>query len=64
MCKNIYRAFLSLFAAVDVFSCQKTPQVVVNAAFDTDKEQYEVYDLVQITNTTVVEHSRMAICKW
>lgn len=64
MYKNIKKALLCVFAAAAVLSCQKTPQVAVNASFTTDKETYEVYDLVKITNTTVVENSRMAICKW
>ena len=61
---NIKKSLLCLFAAAAVLSCQKTLDVKVNASFTTDKETYEVYDLVKITNTTVVENSRMAICKW
>lgn len=64
MYKNIKKALLCVVAAVAVLSCQKTPDVKVNASFTTDKDTYEVYDLVKITNTTVVENSRMAVCKW
>lgn len=61
---NIKKSLLCLFAAAAVLSCQKTPQVEVEASFTTDKETYEVYDPIVITNTTVVKHSRMAVCKW
>ena len=61
---NIKKSLLCLFAAAAVLSCQKTPQVEVEASFTTDKEKYEVYDPIAITNTTVVKHSRMAVCKW
>lgn len=64
MYKNIKKALLCVVAAAAVLSCQKTPDVKVHASFTTDKESYEVYDVIQITNTTVVENSRMAICKW
>lgn len=61
---NIKKSLLCLFAAAAVLSCQKTPQVEVEASFATDKETYEVYDPIVITNTTVVKHSRIAVCKW
>ena len=61
---NIKKSLLCLFASLAVLSCQKTMQVEVEASFNTDKETYEVYDLINITNTTVVKNSRMAVCKW
>ena len=61
---NIKKSLLCLFASLAVLSCQKTMQVEVEASFTTDKETYEVYDLINITNTTVVKNSRMAVCKW
>lgn len=61
MYKKILLGVLVLAAA---FSCQKTPQVVVNASFTTDKDTYEVFETIQLANTTTVENSRMAICKW
>lgn len=64
MYNNIKKFLLCVLSAAAVLSCQQNPQVVVNASFTTDKDVYEVHEVVQITNTTVVENSRMAICKW
>ncbi len=64
MYKNIKKIALCVLSIAAVVSCNKTPQVTVAASFETDKDTYEVHEVVNVTNTTVVEHSRMAICKW
>lgn len=53
-----------LALAVLAASCQKTMEVKVHASFTTDKDVYEVYEPVVITNTTVVENAQIAICEW
>ena len=53
-----------LALAAMMVSCQKNMEVKVNASFTTDKDVYEVYEQVVITNTTVVENAQMAICQW
>jgi hypothetical protein len=54
-----------LFAAVLLLpvSCQQET-VEVFASFETDRETYGPMEPVVIKNTTVVENSVIAICKW
>ena len=54
-----------IFAAVLLLpvSCQQEP-VEVFASFETDRETYGPMEPVVIRNTTVVENSVIAICKW
>ena len=51
---------LCLFVAA---SCNK-PKVSVNAEFTTDKEVYEVYENVVITNTSTAINDIIVACKW
>ena len=51
---------LSLFALA---SCVK-PKVSVNAEFTTDKDVYEVYENVIITNTSTAVNDIIVACKW
>lgn len=53
-----------LLGALAICACNKTPQVVVHASFTTDKEAYNLGEDIRITNTTTVENSVIAICKW
>ena len=62
MKKNIL--ILLSMAAVLSAGCTKPQEVKVNASFTTDKEHYGLNEVVVIHNTTVVENSRAAICKW
>ena len=54
-----------IFAAVLLLpvSCQQEP-VEVFASFETDRETYGPMEPVVVKNTTVVENSVIAICKW
>ena len=54
-----------IFAAVLLLpvSCQQEP-VEVFASFETDRDTYGPMEPVVIRNTTVVENSVIAICKW
>lgn len=54
-----------IFAAVLLLpvSCQQEPVEVI-ASFETDRDTYGPMEPVVIRNTTVVENSVIAICKW
>lgn len=56
--------FTILLGALAICACKKEPQVKVNAFFTTDKEEYGLSEDIMITNTTTVENSVIAICKW
>ena len=51
---------LSLFALA---SCTK-PKISVTADFTTDKEVYELYEDIKITNTSVAINDIIVACKW
>ena len=61
--KKTILILLSL-AAVLSAGCTRPKEVKVNASFSTDKERYALNEVVVFHNTTVVENSRAAICKW
>lgn len=56
--------FTILLGALALCACNKEPQVTVNASFTTDKEVYGLSEDIKFTNTTTVENSVIAICKW
>ncbi len=51
---------LSLFALA---SCTK-PKISVTADFTTDKQVYELYEDIKITNTSVAVNDIIVACKW
>ena len=50
---------LSLLAAV---SCLNKPKVSVNADFTTDKETYEIYEDIKITNVSTATNDMIVAC--
>ena len=55
-----------IFAAIILLplSCQKKESVEVFASFETNRETYGPNEPIVLTNTTVVNNSVIAICKW
>ena len=47
-----------------VVSCVQKPRVSVNADFTTDKDVYEIYEDVKITNTSTSTNDIIIACKW
>ena len=58
--KNIFLTGLALLTAV---SCVQ-PKVSVDASFTTDKDVYEVYENVVLTNTSTATNDIIVACKW
>ena len=58
--KNIFLLSLALFALA---SCNK-PEISVTADFTTDKDVYELYEDIVITNTSVAVNDIIVACKW
>ena len=52
---------LSLLLAV---SCVNEPKISVNADFTTDKDVYEIYEDIKITNTSSAVNDIIVACKW
>lgn len=61
--KRIKRTVLFAAALLALTSCLK-PVVSVNADFITDKEVYELYEEVMITNTSEAINDIIVACKW
>ena len=58
--KNILLVALSVLAV----SCVQKPKVSVNADFTTDKDVYEIYEEIKITNTSTATNDIIVACKW
>ena len=61
--KSIEKILFVLLCLSVAASCAK-PKVSVNAEFTTDKEVYEVYENVVITNTSTATNDIIVACKW
>ena len=59
--KNILLVSVSMLLAV---SCLQKPVVSVNPDFTTDKDVYEIYEDVKITNTSTSTNDIIIACKW
>ena len=60
MKKGILLIAIALLAA----ACVQKPVVRVNADFTTDKEVYEIYEAIKITNTSTAVNDIIVACKW
>lgn len=58
---NIFLVAVTLFA---VFSCKPTRHVSVKADFTTDKEVYELYEDIVVTNVSAATNDIIVACKW
>lgn len=59
------RIIYLLVAAIGLLvGCTPEEETWVQAGFTTDKESYEIGDLITLTNTSTVENARIAVCKW
>ena len=59
--ENIFLLALSLLALA---SCKRDPDISVNADFSTDKQVYELYEDVKITNLSSATNDIIVACKW
>lgn len=59
------RIIYLLIAAVGLLvGCNPAEEAWVQAGFTTDKESYEIGDLITLTNTSTAENDQIAVCKW
>ena len=59
------RIIYLLVAAIGLLvGCTPEEETWVQAGFTTDKESYEIGDLITLTNTSTAENARIAVCKW
>ena len=59
------RIIYLLIAAVGLLvGCNPAEEAWVQAGFTTDKESYEIGDLITLTNTSTAENAQIAVCKW
>ena len=61
--KRIEHLFLIALSLLALASCAK-PKISVNADFTTDKEVYEIYEDIHITNTSTAVNDIIVACKW
>ena len=61
--KTISKVFLIALSLLALASCRK-PQVSVNALFTTDKDVYELYEEINITNVSTATNDIIIACKW
>ncbi len=61
--KRIEKVFLAAMSLFAVASCSQ-PVVSVNADFTTDKDTYEIYEDIKITNTSSATNDIIEACKW
>ena len=62
--KRIEKFFLIAASLFAIASCEQKPQVSVKADFTTDKDVYELYEDIKITNTSVATNDIIVACKW
>lgn len=59
------RIIYLLIAVVGLLvGCNPAEEAWVQAGFTTDKESYEIGDLITLTNTSTAENAQIAVCKW
>ena len=58
------RIILSALSLLALASCVRQPVVSVNADFTTNKEVYEIYEDVIITNVSTATNDIIVACKW
>lgn len=59
------RIIYLLVAAIGLLvGCTPDEETWVQAGFTTDKESYEIGDLITLTNTSTAENAQIAVCKW
>jgi PKD repeat protein len=61
--KRIEHLFLIALSFLALASCAK-PKISVNADFTTDKEVYEIYEDIHITNISTAVNDIIVACKW
>ena len=61
--KRIVKIFLIAASLFAVASCSK-PTVTLTADFTTDKDVYELYEDIKITNTSTATNDIITACKW
>ena len=61
--KRIEHLFLIALSFLVLASCAK-PKISVNADFTTDKEVYEIYEDIHITNISTAVNDIIVACKW
>ena len=58
------RIIYLLVAAIGLLvGCTPDEETWVQAGFTTDKESYEIGDLITLTNTSTAENAQIAVCK-
>ena len=62
--KKINRIILFAFSLAALASCNMKPVVTVNADFTTDKDVYEIYEDIVITNVSTATNDIIVACKW
>jgi PKD repeat protein len=62
--KRVNRILLIALSLLVAASCIKKPEVTVYADFTTDKEVYEIYEDITITNTSTCANDIITACKW
>lgn len=61
--KRNERIIYLLVAAIGLLvGCTPEEETWVQAGFTTDKESYEIGDLITLTNTSTAENARIAVC--
>ena len=61
--KSIEKILILSLSLLALASCVK-PEISVNAEFTTDKDVYELYENVVITNTSTATNDIIVACKW
>ena len=62
--KRVNRLLLISLALLAAASCLNKPKVSVNADFTTDKDVYEIYEDIKITNVSTATNDIIVACKW
>ena len=62
--KRLENIFLLALSLSVLASCKPEPTISVNADFSTDKDVYELYEDVKITNLSTATNDIIVACKW
>ena len=62
--KRLEQIILVALTLVALAACKRDPNISVNADFSTDKQVYELYEDVNITNLSTATNDIIVACKW
>ena len=62
--KRLENIFLLALSLSVLAACKPEPNISVNADFSTDKQVYELYEDVKITNLSSATNDIIVACKW